>query len=376
MYSGSEKNKKLLIISNSVFPSQFANANAVIQMANSFSSHFNTYLIGSLRLNNFQCILNKDYIFEYYGVKKKFKILLLPSLARFPLINNIIYKLMLKFIKPDFVYTRVLEYAVISVQCSHSTVFEQHSPIHSNDLNKFKFLIRNDKCEAIVFITNWLRKWFINNNLGSNKQIVLPSGSKINNSIKDGYIFNELSNVGYSGSVQKGRGIEFMLDLASSLPLITFNIYGGSRKNIKNIKKHNKIPLNIHLHGYLSPVKLIKALTNMDCLIAPYSNAVFIGGGGRDTSKWMSPIKIFEYMAMKKPIVCSDIPVLREVLIDGYNALLCPPDNKECWKKAIERLGSDKILARNITKNSYHMLKNKYTWKIRTIKIIRKAKWD
>ena len=35
----------------------------------------------------------------------------------------------------------------------------------------------------------------------------------------------------------------------------------------------------------------------------------------------------FIYMAMKNPIISSDLPVLKEVLIDQKNALLVPPDD-------------------------------------------------
>ena len=56
----------------------------------------------------------------------------------------------------------------------------------------------------------------------------------------------------------------------------------------------------------------------------PYSRRTVAHGG--ITTDWMSPLKMFEYMAAARPIVASDLPALREVLNEN-NALLIPPDN-------------------------------------------------
>ena len=65
-------------------------------------------------------------------------------------------------------------------------------------------------------------------------------------------------------------------------------------------------------------------MADCDILIAPYAAQVSHAGGG-DIGRWMSPLKLFEYMAAERPVVTADLPVLREVVRDGETALLCPP---------------------------------------------------
>jgi glycosyltransferase involved in cell wall biosynthesis len=48
--------------------------------------------------------------------------------------------------------------------------------------------------------------------------------------------------------------------------------------------------------------------------------------GGQDISRWTSPLKLFEYMAHEKPIVASDLAVLREVIEPENNALIAPAE--------------------------------------------------
>ena len=46
----------------------------------------------------------------------------------------------------------------------------------------------------------------------------------------------------------------------------------------------------------------------------PYQRNVGIGTKNSDTSNWMSPMKMFEYMSTGVPIVSSDLPVLKKFL--------------------------------------------------------------
>ena len=54
----------------------------------------------------------------------------------------------------------------------------------------------------------------------------------------------------------------------------------------------------------------------------------------------MSPGKIFEYMAARRLIVSSDLPVIAEVLNEG-NAVLCGPEEIDAWERALSRASQD-----------------------------------
>ena len=88
----------------------------------------------------------------------------------------------------------------------------------------------------------------------------------------------------------------------------------------------------------------------------------------------MSPLKIFEYMSFRKPIIASKLSSLKIILKHKYNSYLVDPDNTNAWKKAINTLEKDKSLSEKIGKMAFNDLKSKYSWDIRSKMVIKKIK--
>jgi glycosyltransferase involved in cell wall biosynthesis len=51
-------------------------------------------------------------------------------------------------------------------------------------------------------------------------------------------------------------------------------------------------------------------------------------------------MKMFDYLAAGRAIVTSDLPVFQEVL-NGNNAVFCPPDDVPSWVAAVRTLLDD-----------------------------------
>lgn len=78
---------------------------------------------------------------------------------------------------------------------------------------------------------------------------------------------------------------------------------------------------------------------------------------------YASPLKLFEYMAASLPTVAPDQPNLREVLVDGENALLVPPGDGLQLQRALERLVTDDALrARLGACARATIVERDYTW--------------
>ena len=72
-------------------------------------------------------------------------------------------------------------------------------------------------------------------------------------------------------------------------------------------------------------------------LLMPYKPGLSNPNSNVDTSRWMSPLKLFESLASGTPILCSNIKVLREILKNEHNSLLINNfENKNEWIKKIK----------------------------------------
>ena len=83
---------------------------------------------------------------------------------------------------------------------------------------------------------------------------------------------------------------------------------------------------------------------------------------------YMSPLKLFEYMVSKRPIVASDLPSVREIL-NEENAVLVEPGNPNALANGIEKVLSDEELANKIAEKAYEDVQQ-YSWERRTRRIL------
>lgn len=173
--------------------------------------------------------------------------------------------------------------------------------------------------------------------------------------------------IGYAGSLFQGKGMETVAALAARLPGMDFHVVGGTAADIEHWRACTSGSPNIIYHGFVDNARVPAFLAAMDVLLAPPRIQVS-PMTGRDFGRWESPLKIFQYMAAGKPIIASDIPIVREILEDGVTALLAAPEDTDAWVAALRRL-EDPALARRLASSARADAAHRFSWanKARTI---------
>jgi len=174
--------------------------------------------------------------------------------------------------------------------------------------------------------------------------------------------------VGYFGHFYPGRGMGLVWGIANRMNEVDFHLVGGSEEDIDQMKKLFNSN-NVHFHGFITPNDVYRYRNNCDVLIAPYQDRVSVHGARGDTSKYMSPLKTFEYMASGKPIVISDLPVLREVLSEK-TSILMPSNDVVAWEEALNSL-KEAGKRERLGKSAYENFVLKHTWKHRAAAVIK-----
>jgi glycosyltransferase involved in cell wall biosynthesis len=166
---------------------------------------------------------------------------------------------------------------------------------------------------------------------------------------------------GYFGHLYRGRGIEMLEAMAARRRQTLFLVYGGNDADVHARRAGTVLP-NLRFMGHVAHPHARRLMTVMDVLLMPYQQSVSIGVEGHDTAGWMSPMKMFEYLATGVPIIASDLPSLREVLRNGVNCLLVSSDHLEEWLTAVERLATGGELARQLGQQAHADYRQKHTW--------------
>jgi glycosyltransferase involved in cell wall biosynthesis len=363
-------------ISSALVPSRNANSIHVMKMCQAFAKNGNDVSLFVRKINDF------DDIYSYYGVDRNFEVLE-RKFRKFPVkyekyFSGIWAAFKSHKLKADLVYGRNLTGCFVSALLGLNVVFESHSPVSNSGRNQetiFRKLIKSSRFKKLVVITHSLKKYYENvyPELAGRIFVAPDAADPLPESIRmngQSLVKSKKIKIGYIGHLYKGRGIDLIVELAKVLPDADFHLIGGTQPDIEFWKKETAKFNNIIFHGFLPPSNIDKYKIAFDILLAPYQEEVIVSDNKSDTSKWMSPLKIFEYMATKKPIVCSNLPVLREILEHERNAFLCSPSDIEEWKQTLERLISDPELRIKLGCAAYSDFIDNYTWEIRAKKII------
>ncbi len=360
-----EKNK-LIYLSESKLPSQSANSIQVMKFCDALSSFFEVSLLGVVG-----DITNRD-LHNYYNVSRFFKTRLFSKFNTVfgLLFLSIQYLVYLLNAKPDIVYSRFLFGAFFSC-FKYPTIVEIHSDIWNSRVYfkwALQFVVRSKNCKAIILISNPLKEDF-ELLFKHNSVHVIPDGANRISLVRNPEMENLYSdkfNVGYIGSLKPGKGLEIIARIALKMINVNFHIVGGDTNELlfwkKSIQSNNVI-----FHGFKYQDELQSYILKMNVCLLPNQRKILTGKKS-DIGKYTSPLKMFEYMSYGKPIIASDLPVLREILTEDC-AILVGCDSEEDWINAINLLMNNREMAYRLGNRAREVFELNYTWEIRAKRI-------
>jgi glycosyltransferase involved in cell wall biosynthesis len=323
----------------------------------------------------------KQRIFDFYGVQPIFDIHLI-SVGVTRGAQSILAIKTWGFLKrlsnkEILVYTRLLYGAVISVLLGYPVIYETHEmPQNGFRLFLERWLTKRVNLLKLVVISQALRDLYTSKVLDSFSKVPIrvahdaadvPSYENLSVELEVQASRSAVLQLGYIGSLHEGRGIDIIMGMAKLTPECFYHIIGGRDEDIARCKRHGV--KNVFFYSHVAPDLVKYYLREMDVLLMPYQKTVRIDSGSINTASWMSPMKMFEYMASQRPIISSDLPVLMKILSHGVNSLLVVPDDVDTWVKAVEKLKSSS-LRHNLAQQAYLDLTRFYTWDIRVREVL------
>ena len=354
--------KKIYYITFSSIPSALPSSLQIIKTCESLSRQgYNVTLIkpgtGDKKIS----------IRKYYDLKETINIKEFISIRQFPQgLSFYLYSFYCLFLilkeKKSISITRNYFLCFLLLLFKRKTILEIH---HDTNLEGriTKFILRyfnffnKKKLIKIISITQSVKELFIKKYFVRAQKIqVLPSGSSIKINFLPKQNFNKRLKIGYFGSFSSSKGVNTLMRLSKIDPQNDYFIYGVNKEDLSKIKKTN-YNKNLFLRQNIPYKDIPKKMIEMDILTLPYTKIVKSAGNVDDISKFTSPLKLFDYLAVGKLIISSNLPVFKEV-INSRNAFFVKNfENIYEWKKNIVFAKNNRQKTLIIARNNYELSK-------------------
>jgi glycosyltransferase involved in cell wall biosynthesis len=332
--------------------------------------------------------LEKDELRQFYGLQQSLDLVWVPIKSFFRGYDyGIAVIQQFKEWRGDILYTRLPQAAAFGSTLNIPTIFEVHDlPGSVMSPWLFRRFLDGKGAQRLVLITKALKK-ALNRQFGplpkSPFTLIAPDGvdlvryenlpesQEARESLQKNYgvqIRKDQFTAGYTGQLYPGRGMDHIFTIASRVPDINFLLVGGNPEDISEL--HTRIIKNsldnVILTGFVQNQDLVSYQASCDVLLMPYQEVVAASSGG-DIANYLSPMKMFEYLACGRVILSSDLPVLREVLTEK-NALLLSPTDVNAWVKTLLDMREDPEKRKSIGACAKETAL-KYTWEARAKQI-------
>lgn len=355
--------KEINYISEIFLPSKSAYSINVMKMCDAFSKlGFNTNLYVFRREKNIN-------LFKIYNCKKKFKIIE-TKIYQNNFIGRIKHALiLLRLIKKkkskSIIYSRSIISSLILSIFHENVLLEIHHELKGFTKVFFNLSKKMKYFKRITFV--YISKNLKNHYMINNRSIILDDGVDLSD-FKNLNSRKRIHNTCvYTGSFTKGKGIELILKIAKITNKINFHLYGDI-SNSKFTKLYFKKFKNVYYKGFAEYKNIPKILNKYYLYLMPYSKKVFVRSNNLEVGNYMSPLKLFEYMASKGVVMATEMNVYKHVL-NKKNSILINKNSSKKWKNKIERFFANKSNYNYLSKNSNLEVKN-YSWELRVKKIL------
>lgn len=167
----------------------------------------------------------------------------------------------------------------------------------------------------------------------------------------------------YIGTLADWQGLDIVI---KALPKILeqknvrLQIVGRSRSRQRKIlsKQIRKSGLegNVSVQSAVPHHEIPALIAGADICVAP------LGLNDRNVTQGACPIKVLEYMAAARPLVASNMPIVRELVREDVDALLYSPNDPDDLARQILMLLNDETLSKQLADSASKRALTKFTW--------------
>jgi glycosyltransferase involved in cell wall biosynthesis len=219
--------------------------------------------------------------------------------------------------------------------------------------------------DAIICPSNVTREYIAS--LGLNRKLVtvIPNGVSSSDFLPSPLPVREGRTpiILYIGTLADWQGLEVLIKALPKImeqKTVQLQIVGRGRSRQRKIlsKQIRKLGLegSVSIRPAMPHHEVPALISEADICVAP------LGLNDRNVTQGACPIKVLEYMAAGRPLVASNMPIVRELVREDVDGLLFSPNDPDDLARQVLALLNDEALSKRLAESASKRALTKFTW--------------
>ena len=219
--------------------------------------------------------------------------------------------------------------------------------------------------DAIICPSNVTRDYIASLGLNRSRVTVIPNGVSPSDFSASPLPGREgrVPTLLYIGTLADWQGLEVVIKALPKIlekQTVQLRIVGRGRSRQRKFLSKQIRKLGVEGSVLVQPAvphhEIPALIADSDICIAP------LGLNDRNVTQGACPIKVLEYMASARPLVASNMPIVRELVREDVDALLFSPSDPEDLARQVLTLLADYELSQRLAASASKRALTKFTW--------------
>lgn len=221
--------------------------------------------------------------------------------------------------------------------------------------------------DRAMVVSDELKSFLITNGVPDERVTVLPNGvdpwrftlSENDEDVREKYNLGNKTVIGFVGSLKPWHGTKTLLEAFQQLRASYDNIHllivgdGPRREALEAYTAEHQLESSVTFTGKIQHDDIPRYIAAMDITAAPYIP---------NDNFYFSPIKIFEYMIMKKPVIGARIGQVEKLIKSGETGLLFEAGDIPGLAKVLQQLIDQPAVAQEMGETASRWVRAERTW--------------
>ncbi|HMZ08853.1 MAG TPA: glycosyltransferase family 4 protein, partial [Anaerolineales bacterium] len=167
----------------------------------------------------------------------------------------------------------------------------------------------------------------------------------------------------YIGTLADWQGLDIVIKALPKIleqQVIRLHIVGRGRSRQRKMLAKQIRKLGLEEHVTIQPAvphhEIPELIAQADICVAPLSL------NDRNVTQGACPIKVLEYMAAGRPLLASNMPIVRELVREDVDGLLFSPNDPDDLARQALTLLENKELSQRLADSAAAYVREKFTW--------------